>query len=124
MKETRTRNRPFRVSLRARSTALWVARRSAVLARRLGLRLAACTAAAGAVGLAPLALGVPLPTVDADEPSTGGGRARVWTEPVGDTGVVGPLELSAEEGGDWGIGDPGAGAEMAMAIRIYAVGKW
>ncbi len=34
-----TRKRPFRVSLRCRSTALWVARRSAVLARRLDLRL-------------------------------------------------------------------------------------
>lgn len=33
-----TRNRPLRVSRRWRSTALWVARRSAVLARRLGLR--------------------------------------------------------------------------------------
>jgi hypothetical protein len=34
----RTRKRLLRVSRRARSTALWVARRSAVLARRLGLR--------------------------------------------------------------------------------------
>lgn len=34
-----TRNRPFNVSLRCLSTALCVARRSAVLARRLGLRL-------------------------------------------------------------------------------------
>ena len=30
------KNRPFKVSLRCLSTALWVARRSAVLARRLG----------------------------------------------------------------------------------------
>ena len=35
----RTRKRPLRVSRRARSTALWVALRSAVLARLLGLRL-------------------------------------------------------------------------------------
>lgn len=34
----RTKNRPLSVSLRWRSTALWVARRSAVFARRLGLR--------------------------------------------------------------------------------------
>ena len=34
-----TRKRPFNVSLRCLSTALWVARRSAVLARRDGLRL-------------------------------------------------------------------------------------
>lgn len=34
-----TRKRPLRVSLRCRSTALWVALRSAVLARLLGLRL-------------------------------------------------------------------------------------
>lgn len=40
-----TKKRPFRVSRRARSTALWVARRSAVLARLLGLRLAAAGAA-------------------------------------------------------------------------------
>ncbi len=38
-KKGHTRKRPLRVSLRCRSTALWVARRSAVLARRLDLRL-------------------------------------------------------------------------------------
>ena len=80
--------------------------------------MAAVAAAAGAAGAAPLALGVLLPVLDAEEPSTGGGRARVWTEPEGDTGVVGPLELSAEEGGDWGTGEPGAAVEMVMAIRL------
>jgi hypothetical protein len=44
-----TSNRPFRVSLLARSTALCVARRSAVLARREGRRFG-CGAAAAVVG--------------------------------------------------------------------------
>ena len=70
----RTRKRPLRVSRRARSTALWVALRSAVLARRLGLRL-----------FWALADG------EADwadwTPSAGGGRARVWTEASGEMGV-------------------------------------
>jgi hypothetical protein len=39
-KRALTRKRPLRVSRLWRSTALWVARRSAVLARREGLRLA------------------------------------------------------------------------------------
>ena len=49
--EKHTRKRPFRVSRRWRSTALWVARRSAVLARRLALRLGwvGCCSAAGEV---------------------------------------------------------------------------
>ena len=69
----RTRKRPFRVSLRALSTALWVARRSAVLARLLGLRFAA----AGAAGVVEEALGVLEPVLEVEEASTGGGRARV-----------------------------------------------
>ena len=75
----------MRVSRRARSTALWVALSSAVLARREGLRL----------GWALL-----LGEEDwADwAPSTGGGRARVWTEESEETAVWGPL-VSVEEAG-------------------------
>lgn len=40
----RSKNLPFNVSRRCLSTALWVARRSAVLARRLGLRFIAFAA--------------------------------------------------------------------------------
>jgi len=50
--EKHTRKRPLRVSRRWRSTALWVARRSAVLARRLALRLGwGCCSVAGEVGV-------------------------------------------------------------------------
>lgn len=94
---------------------MWVARRSAVLARLLGLRFAA----AGAAGVAEEALGVVEP-VEADAASTGGGRASVWTGAVGETGVAGPLEPSAEDGGDWGAGEAETGeeAEMVMAIQV------
>lgn len=40
-REARSKNLPLRVSLLCLSTALWVARRSAVFARRLGLRFMA-----------------------------------------------------------------------------------
>lgn len=99
----RSKNRPFRVSRRARSTALCVALRSAVFARLLGLRLAAGGTGAGGIVLA-----------GAGVPSTGGGRASVWTELAGETGVAGP---SAE--GDWGAGEAGEAAEIVMAIRVY-----
>ena len=58
-----TRKRPFNVSLRCLSTALWVARRSAVLARRDGLRLGGPLVEA--LALAPLLLELEaLPVVD------------------------------------------------------------
>ena len=83
----RTRNRPFNVSLRARSTALWVALRSAVLARRLGLRLGWAGAVAATFAFAST-FGVA---------STGGGRASVWTVD-GDAGVDDPFEPSEDCG--------------------------
>lgn len=61
-----TRKRPFKVSLRALSTALCVALRSAVFARLLGFRFG--WVAGGPVG------------ATWGEASTGGGRARVCTE--------------------------------------------
>ena len=111
---TRTRKRPLRVSRRARSTALWVALRSAVLARRLGLRLG--WVAAGAAELALAAVGVA---------STGGGRASVWTVD-GETGVAGPFEPSTDEG-DWGAGEAegeAIGSVIAIEGCVYSKRWW
>lgn len=66
----RSRNRPFNVSRRALSTALWVALRSAVFARLLGLRFWGWAAAP------PLALLADAPT-PVSVLSMGGGRASV-----------------------------------------------
>ena|SRR5882762_1865612 len=99
-----TKNLPFSVSLRWRSTALCVARLSAVFARREGFLLPWATAAALAKAL--VCKEVWSPEVE---------RARVWTRSEGETGVWGALGLSAEEGELPDEGDDGMGSDNVIS---------
>lgn len=108
----RTRKRLFKVSLRALSTALCVARRSAVLARRLGLRLLALLLAAPFEGAGAAAVAAA---------SAGGGRASVWGL-EGEEGVWGPLVPSVEAGEPAAAGD--AGMVIGRAIGYVCCVKW
>lgn len=97
----RSKKRLFRVSRRCLSTALCVARRSAVLARRLGLRLE----------FAPLE-GLDV-VVLAEAASAGGGSARVGGL-EGEEGVWGPLEPSTDSGEPVPTGEEGMVMGRAM----------
>lgn len=105
-----TRKRLLRVSRRWRSTALCVARRSAVLARRLGLRFAAAAAAAAAFE-------------DCSEPAdielTTASGIMGWSAVEGVSGVRGSVGESTEEGeAVLEVGEPGMVGAMDMSIVL------
>lgn len=98
-----------------------MALRSAVLARRLGLRFWAWPAAELVLELA----GAEAASVCVFIDSVGGGRDRVWTWD-GEIGVEGPLDPSAEDWGDWGAGEEegeAAGMDIAIVQGVCGLGK-